>query len=109
VKKFLGNKKADNYSQLVEDTLFHFNRLGSNMSVNVHYLHSHLDRFPESFGDLSEEQGERFHQDIKTMEARYQGRRNAHMTADYCWNLMWDCPGRSHSRMSYRRSFLCVE
>jgi len=34
VKNFLGNKKADNYIQLVEDMLFHFNRLGCNMSVN---------------------------------------------------------------------------
>ncbi|KAM4676030.1 uncharacterized protein O3C94_008672 [Discoglossus pictus] len=26
------------------------------MSVKVHYLHSHLDRFPENLGDVSEEQ-----------------------------------------------------
>ena len=65
VKNFLGDKKADNYTQLVEDMLFHFNRPGCNMSVKVHYLHSHLDRFPENLRDLSEEQGERFHQDIK--------------------------------------------
>jgi hypothetical protein len=70
VKNFLGNKKEDNYTQLVEDVLFHFNRLGCNMIVKLHYLHSHLDRFPENLGDLSEEQGERFHQHIKTMEAR---------------------------------------
>ena len=57
VKNFLGNKKADNYTQLVEDMLFHFNKSGCNMSVKVHYLHSHLDRFPENLGDLSEEQG----------------------------------------------------
>jgi len=66
-------------------------------------------RFPQNLGDLSEEQGERFHQDIKTMEARYQGRWDAHMMVDYCWNLMRDCPCRSHSRKSYKRSFLCVE
>jgi hypothetical protein len=83
VKNFLGNKKADNYTQLVEDMLFHFNRLGCNMSAKVHYLHSQLDRFPENLGDLNEEQGERFHQDIKTMEARYQGRWEAHVMADY--------------------------
>ena len=63
VKKFLDNKKADNYTQLAEDMLFHFNRLGCNVSVKVHYLHSHLNRFPENLSDLSEEQGERFHQD----------------------------------------------
>ena len=102
-------KNFDNYTQLVEDMLLHFNRLGCNMSVKVHYLHSHLDRFPENLGDLSEEQGERFHQDIKTMEARYQERWEAHMMADYCWNLMRDFHGKSHSRKSYKRSFLYVE
>jgi hypothetical protein len=35
------------------------------MSAKVHYLHSHLDRFPENLGGLSEEQDERFHQDVK--------------------------------------------
>lgn len=38
------------------------------MSVKVHYMHSHLDLFPENLGDISEEHGERFHQDIKVME-----------------------------------------
>jgi hypothetical protein len=82
VKNFPGNKKADNYTQLVEDTLFHYNRLGCNMSVKVHYLHSHLVRFPENLGDLSEEQGERLHKDIKTMEA--DTKQDAHVMADYC-------------------------
>jgi hypothetical protein len=66
------------------------------MSVKVHYLHSHSYHFPENLGDLSEEQGERFHQDIKTVEARYQGRWDAHVMADYCWEsyavLSWQIP-----------------
>jgi len=37
-------------------------------------LYSHLDHFPENLGDLSDEQGEQFHQDISKMEVRYQGR-----------------------------------
>lgn len=44
------------------------------MSVKVHFMHSHLGRFPNNLGDLSKEQGERFHQNIKTMETRHQGR-----------------------------------
>ena len=32
---------------------------------------SHLDYFSENFGDVSEEHGERFHQDIRKMEERY--------------------------------------
>ena len=39
---------------------------------------------------MSEEQGERFHQDIKTMEKRYQGRWNVNMKVDYCWCLLRD-------------------
>ena len=42
------------------------------MSTKVHYLHSHLDWFPENLGDVSEKQEERSHQDIKEMERRYQ-------------------------------------
>ena len=57
------------------------------MSIKLHFLKSHIDYFPENLGDISEEQGERFHQDIRVMEERYQGRWDCHMMADYCWNL----------------------
>jgi len=69
------------------------------MSIKVHYLHSHLDRFPENLGDFSEEQGESFHQNLKIMEDRYQGRWDAYMIADYYWNLQSDCTNKTHSRV----------
>jgi hypothetical protein len=51
-------------------------------------LASHLDYFPENLGAVSEEQGEIFHQDIKEMEQRYQGRWDVNMMADYCkWHI----------------------
>jgi hypothetical protein len=109
VKNFLGNHKADNYADLVEDMLIRFQKLGCNMSIKIHYLHSHLERFPENLGDISEEQGERFHQDIKIMEERYQGRWNSHMMADYCWSLQRDCTYRQHERKSKKRTFMCTE
>ncbi|XP_023314144.1 uncharacterized protein LOC111693559 [Trichogramma pretiosum] len=43
--------------------------------------------FPKNCGDFSDEQGERFHHDIKHMEQRYQGRWDVAMMADYCWML----------------------
>ena len=43
------------------------------MSKKVHFLHSHLDRFLENLGDVSNKQDERVHQDIKVMEEQYQG------------------------------------
>jgi hypothetical protein len=42
--------------------------LDCNVSIKVHYLHSHLDKFPENLGNVSEEQSERFRQDLKIME-----------------------------------------
>ena len=105
VQNFLGNNKADNYEELVTSMLNNLRKLGANMSIKVHYLHSHLDRFPEFLGDLSEEQGERFHQDVKAMEERYQGRWDNHMMVDYCWSLQCDCFDITHSRQSRKRRF----
>ena len=102
VKNVLGNHKADNYEELV---LSKFHDLGIHMSIKVHYLHTHLDCFSHNLGDYSEEQGERFHQDIKVMEERYQVRWDDNMMADYCWNLLRDCPHIEHSRNSRKRSF----
>ncbi|CAK1541442.1 unnamed protein product [Leptosia nina] len=48
--------------------------LGCLICLKVHFLHCHLDYFPGNLGDVSQKQGERFHQDIKEMEKRYQGR-----------------------------------
>ena len=67
--------------------LNNYRDIGANMSIKVHFLHSHLDRFPENCGDVSGEQGECFHQDIKEMEERYQGRWDTTMMSDYCWSL----------------------
>ena len=45
--------------------LQNFQALGTRMSIKLHYLFSHLDYFAENLGDVSEEQGKRFHQDIR--------------------------------------------
>ncbi|UYV80151.1 hypothetical protein LAZ67_18001830 [Cordylochernes scorpioides] len=42
------------------------------MSIKIHFLHSHLDFFPDNLGAVSDEHGELFHQDISSMEKRYQ-------------------------------------
>ena len=42
VHNFLGNKKNDNY-KIVERMLTAFQALGCNMSIKVHFLHSHVD------------------------------------------------------------------
>ena len=92
IKNFLGNKKAQNYDILVSEMLFAFRNLGCKMSIKVHFLFSHLDKFPENPGAVNDEQGERFHQDLMAVEERYQGRWDRHMMADCCWTIKRDCP-----------------
>ena len=50
-----------------------FQAQGCKISIKVHFLHSHVDYFPENLGAYSEEQGKKFHQDILTMEKMLQG------------------------------------
>jgi len=42
------------------------------MSLKIHFLESHLDFFSQEILAVSDEQGERFHQDIMAMEKWYQ-------------------------------------
>lgn len=104
VKNFLGNHKDLNYKKIVEGMLKSYKKLGCSMSLKVHFLNSHLDYFPENLGAVSEEQGERFHQDIKEMERRYQERWSMSMMADFCWMLYRDLPEATHKRTSSKRS-----
>ena len=87
VNNFFGNRKAENYEDLVKELLTRMQEMQCSMSIKLHFLKSHLDYFPENLGDISEEQGERFHQDIRVMEEHYQSRWDCHMMADYSWNL----------------------
>jgi hypothetical protein len=98
VTGFLGNRRADNYKDLVEELLSSYQKLGCNMSVKIHFLSSHLDFFPENCGSVSDNHGECFHQDIATMESRNKGKWSPSMLADYCWTLMPDSPNSMFSR-----------
>jgi hypothetical protein len=56
---FLGNFRAENYTELIEDmSVYH--KLGCNMSLKIHMLHCHLDFFPDNCGMASDEHGELF-------------------------------------------------
>ena len=98
VTDFLGNKKAKNYEKIIAELLTSYKNLGCNMSLKIHFLHSHLEFFPENLGAVSDEHGERFHQDIFKMEKRYQGKWRSKMLADYCWTLKRDVPEAVYSR-----------
>jgi len=75
------------------------------MSLKVHFLDSPLDFFLDNLGAVSDEHGERFHQDISAMEKRYQGQRSARMLADYCWTMKRNVPDAKHRRQSTTLTF----
>ena len=108
IREFLGNTKASKYRNLVDAMLQNFQALGARISIKLQYLYlfSHLDYFAENPSDISEEQGKRFNQDIRTMEERYEGCWDSHMMADYCWTLIRDCTEQRHRRKSYKQTFL---
>ena len=93
-QNFLGNKKADNYHVLVTT----YRNLGRKMSIKLHFLHSHLVEFPNNSKAVSDEQGERFHQDLMTIKHRYQGRWDRNMMAvSSSWIITRDCLRKSTS------------
>lgn len=96
---FLGNHRAPNYKEIVQEMLNAFRDLGCNMSLKVHMLYAHLDLFAEHLGKLSEESGERFHQDISPFEERFKSSNDhCNMIGDYLW-----CSVRETDPTSYRR------
>ena len=70
-------------------------------------LFLHLDFFPLNCGDLSDEHGERFYQDISVMEHRYKGKWSAAMLGGYCWMMKLDAPETKYHRQAKRTRRYC--
>lgn len=45
IDSFLGNKRAENYKEVISNMLDSFKVMGCRMSLKVHMLHAHLDKF----------------------------------------------------------------
>lgn len=102
---FLGKQRHPKYTELIDQLLHSYQVLGCNMSLKMHFLDSHLSFFPPNLADVSDEHGERFHQDITTMEKRYKGKWSPAMLADFCWMLQRDQPGKTYKRKSTAKHF----
>ena len=68
---FLGCNKSDKYEDELLNT---FEAYGCKMSIKLHFLHSRLNFFIEKLEDVGKVHRERFHQELKAMENRCQGR-----------------------------------
>ena len=99
-KNFLVNHQTQDDKELVEKLLKILQGIGANMSIKVHFLYSNLDKFPNDCGDVSNEQGERFHQDIKIMEECNQGRWDKRIN----WQLVNN--NTEHDRQLRKRKLL---
>lgn len=104
----LGSKRSPKYKELVEVMLTNLHEMGCNMSLKIHYLHSHLTFLGDNSVDVSDEHGERFHQDVAAMEKKYHGKSIRNMLADYCWTLI-SADDSDHKRQSSRISFQNAE
>ena len=89
----------------MQDLLTSYKAMGCNMSLKIHFWSPTWIFFSENLGEVSDEHGERFHQDIVAMEKRYQGRWTSSMLADYCWTLKRDVPEANYRRKSYASTF----
>lgn len=54
VKNILNNHRSENYKEL-------FVIMGCHINYKLHFLHNHIDSFPENCGGVSEEKCGRLH------------------------------------------------
>jgi hypothetical protein len=88
VTYFLGKNMCEYYEAIVESLLQHYEVLSCRMSVKLHCLHLHLEFFRPNLGDVREEHGECFHQDVAAIKKRYQGQWDAAMMGNYIWGFV---------------------
>jgi hypothetical protein len=99
VTRFLGNNKADNYREHVENLLLSYQKMGCSMPLTMHFQHSLQEFFPENCGVLCD----LFHYDISALEKRYQGKWISLMLAVCCCTVTRDSPGLMYQRQVKRR------
>ena len=97
VTGFLGNRRVDNYKDLVEELLSSYQKLGCNMSVKIQFRVLIWTSFQRTVVLSSDEHCEHFYQDITAMESRYKGKWSPSMLSNFCWTLMHDSPNSTFS------------
>ena len=73
VSKFLGNTTDLDYHNIVRNMSACFEALGCRMSLKVHFLHAHLDYFPQNLGDMGKNMGNAFTRASKSRKPGIKG------------------------------------
>ena len=105
---FLGNHKSPPYREEVQNWLAAYKEMQCWMSLKVYFFYLQLDFFPENIGAVSDEQSQRFYQDIQEIETRYQGFWNQSVMADYCLMSHRDKPNKMYKSKLYAQWFLVL-
>ena len=65
VQNFLGKRKSTDYQEIVSKMLLAYKEMGARISLKMHFLHSHLESFPENNEDVNDKHGDILKKDIK--------------------------------------------
>ena len=106
VTNFLENQQCVESKKEIEELVKSFYQFRTQMWVKLHFLSLHLDYFPKNCGDLREEQGEHFPQEICIIEECYQGLWNLNFLVDYCWGLKLNTVAAGYRKKSLKRPFI---
>ena len=98
---FLGNTRVPDYLKLLKS----YEDMGCRISLKIHFLHSHLNFFPPNLGAVSDDHGEKFHQDITKMESDYHSKWNPGMMGDFSRMLLRNILEAKYSRSSKKTHF----
>ena len=103
---FLGSERSDEWQEIARKLVSNYKEQGCLMSLKLHYVSDHLDKFPANCGLMSEQQGERFHQQLSWLEKFYNKSADGlRMLADFCWRLRSQTDWSILSRKPNRRMF----
>ena len=95
----LGNNKSDNYEEIVASLIEHYRVAYWAVECQDNCIIClSLRLFRPNLRDVSEEHGERSHQDIQTIAKSYLGRCDAALMGDYIWSLVRADSSSSHKR-----------
>ena len=81
--KFLGKQKSVNYTEIIDKLFENYRKLGFTVSIKMHLLRSHLDRFPNNCSQLSDQFDEATNKLMKIIELRYRNGEYRKLLGDY--------------------------
>lgn len=77
--------QPDEIKKRVDALLYYFRNIGVSMTLNLHFLHFHLDAFLRQSPQESDEQSVHFHQITRAIESRVNNKKLDALLSELCW------------------------